>query len=896
MNSASENTTEPQPVLPRFDAKKIIPWLPSVFVAALMVVFLAVSFVVYHYRRVRRKRAAIEYALDYGDFIRAERPSIRKFNVLRHLSGLDNSAFDPVCEDDVFSEQDVGNFSVNGRSEFCRQDDGCRNRQSEILLMTDACAVSSYEKNDPILTNTLSSKQELCSSPNSDSIEATIEPRQVSHSPPTNAGEMTAVVQIHSPEDTMPLEFQQSINRGEQGYSPAQTNHVHVDAESNSDRCPCLCKDAQQSVKGVSGKEASPTKSPKEDTGGQYSPLCIVCLITKARLRPLGVCNSCSSLKDAAFLVDVLGGSSSRVFSQPHHRPLHQQSMLNGPCVNEKAVSRNDVLTQYKSRSFQNEPCGTASAGSDETTQEDSRTAVSAVNTQRMPQAPEGESSGCLFTMDSHCRFQVHCGGCMMSPANSQCRGQASKGESSTALAAMHTQCRSRASETDTRSSVPTMDTQCKSQAIVGDSSGTVSVMDTQYRSQESQGESFNTLQSARNSQYITQAHQEDTTGTLSAMYTQSQASQDGAAGTLSAVYTQSQASQEDTTSTLPKMNTLSQVSQEDTASTLPTMYTQSQASQEDTAGTLPTMYTQSQASEEDTASTLPTTYTKSQASQDDTASTLSSMYTQSQASQEDTAGTLPTMYTQSQASQEDTASTLPTMYTQSQASQDDTACTLCAVYTQSQSSQDDTAGTFPTMYTLSQASQKDTAGTLPTMYTQSQASQEDTASTLPTTYTLCQASQEDTASTLPTMYTQSQASQEDTAGTLPTTYTQFQASQKDTAGTLPTMYTLSQASQEHTASTISAVYTECTSQASEEDTAGTLSAVCTHCRSQAHRGESCDTSSAAWSQCSCTCRQRQASDDNSAWRSPRDADVTDVSEGKAHLYVINEETCTTNF
>ena len=698
MNSASENTTQPQPVLPRFDAKKMIPWLPSIFVAALMMVFLAVSFVVYHYRRVRRKRAAIEYALDYGDFVRAESRSIRKFNVLRHLSGLDNSAFDPVCEDDVFSEQDVGNFSVNGRSEFCRQDDDCRNCQSEILLMADGYAVSSYEKNDQILTNTLSSKQELCSSPNSDSIEATIEPREDSHSPPTNAGKMTAIVQIHSPEDAMPLAFQHSINRGEKGYSPAQTNHVHVDAEPNSDRCPCLCEDAQQSVKGVSGKEASPMKSPNEETGGQYSPLCIVCLITEARLRPLGVCNSCSGLKDAAFLVDVLGGSSSRVFSQPHHRPLHQQSMLNGPCVNEKAVTRNNVLTQYKSRSFLNEHCGTASAASDETAQEDSRSAVSAVDTQRIPQAPEGESSGSLFTMDSHCRFQAHCSGCMMCPANIQCRVQASKGESSTALTATHTQCGSRASETDTRSSVPTMDTHCKSQAVVGDSSGTVSVMDTQYRSQESQGESFNTLQSALNSQYITQAHQEDTTGTLSAVYTQSQSSQD------------------------------------------------------DTVGTLPTMYTQSQASREDTAGTLPTTYT------------------QSQASQEDTAGTLPTMYTQSQASQE------------------------------------------------------------------------------------------------------------------------------DIAGTLPTMYTLSQASQEHTASTISAVYTESTSQASQEDTAGTLSAVCTHCRSQAHRGEACDTSAAAWSQYSCTCRERQAPDDNSAWRSPRDADVTDVSEGKGHLYAINEETCTTSF
>ena len=806
MNSASENTTQPQPVLPRFDAKKIIPWLPSVFVAALMMVFLAVSFVVYHYRRVRRKRAAIEYALDYGDFIRAERRSIRKFNVLRHLSGLDNSAFDPVCEDDVFSEQDVGNFSVNGRSEFCRQDDGCRDRQSEILLMADACAVSSYEKNDPILTNTLSSKQELCSSPNSGSIEATIEPRQDSHSPPTNAGEMTAVVQIHSPEDTLPLELQHSINRCEQGYSPAQTNHVHVDAEHNSDRGPCLCKFAQQSAKGVSDKEASPMKSPNEETGGQYSPLCIVCLITEARLRPLGVCNSCSSLQDAAHLVDVLGGSSSRVFSQPHHRPLHQQPMLNGPCVNEKAVSRNDVLTQYKSRSFQNEPCRAASAVSDETAQEDSRSAVSAVDTQRMPQAPEGESSGSLFTMDSHCKFQAHCGGYMMSPANSKCRVQTSKGESSTALTATHTQCGSRTSEKDTRSSVPMMHTQCKSQAVVGDSSGTVSVMDTQYRSQESQRDSFNTLQSALNSQCITEADQEDATGTLSTMCTQSQSYQ------------------------------------EDTAGTLPTMYTQSQSYQEDTAGTLPTMYTQSQASQEDTAGTLPT------------------MYAQSHSSQEDTAGTLPTMYAQSHSSQEDTAFTLPTMYTQSQ------------------------------------ASQEDTAGTLPTMYTQSQASQEDIASTLPTMYTQSQSYQEDIAGTLPTMYTQSQSYQEDTAGTLPTMYTQSQASQKDTAGTLPTMYTLSQASQEHTASTISAVYTECTSQASQEDTAGTLSAVCIHCRSQAHQGESCDTSSAAWSQCSCTCRERQAPVDNSAWRSPRDVDVTDVSEGKVHLYAINEETCTTSF
>lgn len=595
MISVSENTTLPQPVL-HFDVKRAIPWLPSIFVAVLMVFFLAISFAVYHRRRIRQKRAAVAHAMDLDDVIGAGRPDMMRYNVIRPVSGLDNIAFDLMADDEVFCELDEGTS---------------REREREIVVIADDVCVSSYEKKDQILLDTLSSKQENCPSGNIDSTKARIkqfssEPRQDRYPASEHEGELTATVQIHTFEDAMPLELQHSVQTGEERKSPVKPNHAHVDAVSYSAEVPCLCTVTEHSADGVSGKTASPTKSPNELDVNQNTPLCIVCLVTQAKFRPLGICSSCCKLKDT-FLVDVLAGSSSPCFHQPLNRfqsRPNQQSVVNCQLVNEKAFGPTNaaVLAQFNSRGFQTYPCGTVSSSLTETSPEDAGSTQTPVDTRRKPRASERDSNT-LSTMHSPGRSEasqadysfvvsaVDTQGKLQASQNDPsstisargtvCRSQARQGETSSTLSAMDTQWQ--VFQKDTNSTLPTIYTQCRFQTSEGESYSTVSAVDTLYRPQTSQGESAGTM-SAMDVQCISQESERESSSTLSAMNTQCkyETHQDNSSTTLTTNDTQcrSRAFHGDSDSKLSAIDTpcRPKASQEDTTGTLCTISTQCRA------------------------------------------------------------------------------------------------------------------------------------------------------------------------------------------------------------------------------------------------------------------------------------------------------------------------------
>ena len=257
---------------------------------------------------------------------------------------------------------------------------------------------------------------------------------------------------------------------------------------------------------------------------GQCAPLCIVCLLTQAKFRPVGICSSCSSSQHTLLVGVPPAGSSSL---SPPHQPLdpfqprgNQRSTVNGHCVNENDLSQTDatVLThQCKSRGLQSDSCDTVSAAVRDslstTSREDPDGVLSAVDTHSGSQTSQGDSCGVVLSaMDTHNTSQI------------------SQGDSSGSLTAMDTRCRYEADQ-DVLSA---LDTHCRSQASEGDSSGIPSAVDTQFRSQGDSG----SIPSAVDTQFRSQG---DSSSILSAMYTQcrSQVPGGGYSGELSAVDTQ---------------------------------------------------------------------------------------------------------------------------------------------------------------------------------------------------------------------------------------------------------------------------------------------------------------------------------------------------------------------
>ena len=299
------------------DMGNIIPMLPSVCVAATMVLFLMTSFITYHCRHVKRRRAAFDYVTEHSDLMRVGTLHMLKLNISRHWC-------DPKDVNvDVDAEYTDKRACVDRSSEFTGADGG------HDADRKGACAVAgdgNYSDGFGLLT-----RNNCDNSSNEDSIETLTKNGSDRSSDPLlhNRGlheDTTVTADIHARHLCAPRAPVQPLSMTNSDTAPDEDRPLSTDSASPHDE--------HRAVKSPHTSSSTRTSQRTEDNvlTSQYSPLCIACLVTQAKLRPVSICSSCAALQQeeasrvVRFLQTVEADRSSQFQSQlpdsSHVQPL----------------------------------------------------------------------------------------------------------------------------------------------------------------------------------------------------------------------------------------------------------------------------------------------------------------------------------------------------------------------------------------------------------------------------------------------------------------------------------------------------------------------------------------------------------------------------------------------
>jgi hypothetical protein len=297
--------------------KTTFPWLPSVCVASLMLVVLIVSFVFFHHRYTKRKRAAAMRAVELEEYLHSKNEP--ETGIQESSLGFSSSC---VRQEDMSSRAE--SWSVHDFEQYIGQNndpdpgelDSHDNISLHFMPTHDAVFTVSSETMetcaDDIESHSSAHKDAIVpeltakdAKPSLSTSDTFSNPRN-SLTPDSKGTAFTPTVyeKCSRPDEVPGV---QSIEEFEETDIKTTRSAVCVESKeesrlvsSNSETKPLTVLNGEEGL-GLYGAGEVPMFDG-QDLHGQFSeglaPLCIVCLVSQARQRPLFVCTHCFSRND----------------------------------------------------------------------------------------------------------------------------------------------------------------------------------------------------------------------------------------------------------------------------------------------------------------------------------------------------------------------------------------------------------------------------------------------------------------------------------------------------------------------------------------------------------------------------------------------------------------------